>query len=119
MKPGPGWKHVGGAVFDHDDGTRVHILGLCRQADGRRVNGVIWPTSKTVEIIVRINEASKTFTDLESEQREYLQYFTLICSLAFDVYIKKHLIESLIDNIKEPEIPKETSKQDKANKSKA
>lgn len=70
------------------------------------------------EITARIHEAGNTFTELESGQSKDLQYFTLICSLAFDVYIKKHLIESLIDNMKDPEPQKETSKQEKAAKSK-
>lgn len=30
MRPGRGWKRVAGAVYDRDDGLRLHMLGLCR-----------------------------------------------------------------------------------------
>ncbi len=38
-----------------------------------------------------------TFPMLEGEDREEMQQFSFICMLAFDVYIKKQLIETLID----------------------
>ena len=38
-----------------------------------------------------------TFPMLEGEDREEMQQFAFICMLAFDVYIKKQLIETLID----------------------
>lgn len=40
-----------------------------------------------------------SFTDAPEEDREYLQLFSLICSLSFDVYVKKQIIEKLIDSI--------------------
>lgn len=42
-------------------------------------------------------------TDLPSEEKEYLQLFSFICSLSFDVYVRKLLIEKLIDELPEPE----------------
>ncbi len=65
------------------------------------------------EITSRINEADNIFKEQSPEEAKYLQYFALICSMSFDVYIKKHLIEKLIDNIEEPE--NDTSKQGKSN----
>lgn len=51
-------------------------------------------------------EASQnTFKDIEglsSEDRDYLQLFSLISSLSFDVYAKKALIERIIDELPEP-----------------
>ena len=51
-------------------------------------------------------EASRnTFKDIEglsSEDRDYLQLFSLISSLSFDVYAKKALIERIIDELPEP-----------------
>ena len=41
----PGWKHVGGAVYDHTSGTRVHVMGLCTLPNGESVNGMLWPES--------------------------------------------------------------------------
>lgn len=43
--------------------------------------------------------ASETFSDVPDEDRDHLQLFSFICSLSFDVYIKKQLIEKLIDDL--------------------
>ena len=42
-------------------------------------------------------ESSRTYQDAPKEDQEYLQLFAFICSLSFDVYIKKTIIEKLID----------------------
>jgi hypothetical protein len=34
-KPGPGWKHVAGSVWEHVTGLRIHTLGLARLPDGK------------------------------------------------------------------------------------
>ena len=47
--------------------------------------------------------ASETFSKATEEDRRSLQQFSFICSLAFDVYVKKQLIEKLIDEMPEPE----------------
>ena len=50
----------------------------------------------------RFKQADSMFSDsdaaLSKEDREYLQIFTIICSLAADVFIKKRIIEELIDS---------------------
>lgn len=50
-------------------------------------------------------KSTELFTDLEEKDQEYLQLFSFICMLSFDVYLKKQVIESLIDDMskKEPE----------------
>lgn len=48
--------------------------------------------------------------DLSEEELEKLRTFAFICSLSFDVYIKKHIIEKLIDDMPEPEHHKKTKK---------
>lgn len=53
--------------------------------------------------IARIHRHSMdTFPELPEEERELLQKFSFICSLAFDVYVKKQVIEKLIDDMPEP-----------------
>lgn len=47
------------------------------------------------------NRAEKTFTKEGDEEREFLQTFSFICMLSFDVYVKKLLIEKLIDSIED------------------
>ena len=43
-------------------------------------------------------ESSRTYQDAPKEDQEYLQLFAFICSLSFDVYIKKTIIGKLIDS---------------------
>ncbi len=44
-------------------------------------------------------KSEKTFSDESEEDREFLQLFSFICNLSFDVYVKKLLIEKLIDGL--------------------
>ena len=44
--------------------------------------------------------------DLDEEDADFLQKFTFICLLNFDVYTKKLLIEKIVDSMKKPELPK-------------
>lgn len=43
--------------------------------------------------------AQDAYEDAPEEDREYLQLFAFICNLSFDVYVKKQLIEKLIDQL--------------------
>ena len=52
----------------------------------------------------------ETFSEAQEEEKEFLHKFSFICMLSFDVYVKKLLIEKLID-----ELPKErTDKKEKS-----
>lgn len=33
MRPGIGWKHIAGPVWEHKNGTRIHLGGLVRKQD--------------------------------------------------------------------------------------
>ncbi|MEZ3486805.1 MAG: DUF1836 domain-containing protein [Lachnospiraceae bacterium] len=48
------------------------------------------------------HSSMECFGDIHTEDQDYLQLFAFICSLSFDVYIKKLLIEKLIDQLPEP-----------------
>lgn len=63
------------------------------------------------DITKRFNMAKESFANAEEEDRDYMQYFSFICLLSFDVYIKKQLIEKLID-----ELPHKSSKKNEKNK---
>lgn len=41
--------------------------------------------------------AQNTFEDAPAEDRDFLKFFSFICMLSFDVYVKKLLIEKMID----------------------
>lgn len=72
------------------------------------------------------HSSMESFAGVEGEDRETLQFFSLIYSLSMDVYVKKLLIEKLIDEIpavatdesveKEPE--KDKDKKEKKDKKK-
>jgi len=43
--------------------------------------------------------AQDTFADSPEEDHEFLRLFSFICILSFDVYVKKQIIEKLIDKL--------------------
>lgn len=43
--------------------------------------------------------AANSFGDYEGEDREALQIFAFICLLGFDIYLRKEIIEKLIDSL--------------------
>lgn len=50
------------------------------------------------DVIRKFEVAKETFPDVTDEaEREYLKKFAFICMLSFDVYMKKQMIESIID----------------------
>ena len=58
--------------------------------------------------------SESAFADLENlseKDADFLQKFTFICLLNFDVYTKKLLIEKIIDSMKKPEPPKNTKRK--------
>jgi len=63
------------------------------------------------DIELMYNNSKETFTDVPEEDRESLQFFSFICSLSLDVYVKKLLIEKLIDTMPKP-AEKEPKKRD-------
>ena len=56
------------------------------------------------DLVKRYNAAESTFNDADEEDREFLKQFSFICLLSFDVYVKKMLIEHIIDEMR-PEPP--------------
>ena len=55
------------------------------------------------DVKAKYERAGGTFTDdsLTEEDREYLQLFSFICELSFDVYLKKQMVEQMIDELRE------------------
>ncbi|MGN0373927.1 MAG: DUF1836 domain-containing protein [Butyrivibrio sp.] len=70
----------------------------------------------TEDISQKINAAGSVFENVENEQdREFLQTFSLICMLSYDVFLKKQVISNIIDKIKadETEAREEQKKESK------
>lgn len=59
------------------------------------------------DLFHRWKVARQLFSDASGEDKEYLDVFSFICLLSFDVYVKKQLIEHLIDEFLDPESEKE------------
>ena len=67
------------------------------------------------DLLKRYNVSQTTFEDADPEDQEFLKTFSFICLLSFDVYIKKMLIEKLIDDLA-PQTPDHKHKGDKNQK---
>ena len=52
------------------------------------------------ELLERYEIAHGTFENAPEEDRDFLKLFSFICLLSFDVYVKKMLIEQMIDELR-------------------
>lgn len=50
------------------------------------------------DVITKFEMAHTLFEDAKEEDKETLQMFSFICLLSFDVYLKKLMIEKMLDN---------------------
>lgn len=77
----------------------------------------------TKDMIRKMTKAKESFHFVEDEDdRDFLTMFSFICILCFDVYMRKHVIEQIIDHSLKPELKtenrentsnsKESSKED-------
>lgn len=51
------------------------------------------------DIMEKFNLSTQTFTDFKEDDKEMLTLFSFICLLSFDVYIKKLLVEKIVDSM--------------------
>lgn len=65
------------------------------------------------DLLRSYNAAQDTFHDADEDDKEFLKTFSFICLLSFDVYMKKMLIEHLIDGMTPPETGKKSKKTPK------
>ena len=49
------------------------------------------------DLAKKFNTSMQTFADADDEEAELLRTFSFICMLSYDVYVKKTIIEKLID----------------------
>ena len=68
------------------------------------------------DIELMFNNSMETFSDVDVENRDYLQFFSFICSLSLDVYVKQLLIEKLIDATSTPKEESKEAEKDKKKK---
>ena len=53
----------------------------------------------------------QTFLDAPEEEQEFLHTFSFICMLSFDVFVKKMLIEKIIDEVNAREAEKKATEK--------
>ena len=53
------------------------------------------------ELVRNYQTAQSTFKDAPEEDQDFLKLFSFICLLSFDVYMKKTIIEQMIDSLRE------------------
>ena len=53
------------------------------------------------EVEAREELSKRAFKNAPEDEREYLQLFSFVCMLSFDVYLKKQMIEQIIDEMRE------------------
>lgn len=58
------------------------------------------------DVIESYRIAANTFPDSAEEDQQFLHIFAFICLLSFDVYVKKQVIEKLIDSLPKKEASK-------------
>ena len=63
------------------------------------------------EVRAKLDIAEKSFADAPEADRDMLQRFDLICQLCGDIYVRKLLIEKLIDEVCTEVEPEKTSKK--------
>ncbi len=51
------------------------------------------------DVIAKYQAAEEQFTEAPAEHQKFLKKFAFICALSFDVYVKKLIIEKLIDDL--------------------
>ena len=59
LRPGPGWKHVAGAVWDHDSGIRIHVGGLSGVIGGTVIDGTRWPECRDLDWMIAVNGGNR------------------------------------------------------------
>lgn len=67
-------------------------------------------------VMAEYDRAMETFEEAPEDSKDFLKLFSFICFLSFDVYMKKQLIEKLIDEIKEGSFKKADLKPEERKK---
>ena len=97
---------------DTDDLTLSDIYSVLNDQDMQEVEAV------KEDVTRKYHMAQEAFTDAPEEMKDKMQMFSFISLLSYDVYVKKLIIEKLLDNYKEFEEmfknqTKEQTKNDK------
>ena len=87
----PLWKN-----FPGDKGDSLNIHSIYKEVYARKEE---WFEMTSADILKACEESTLSFTDCPPEDRAFLQRFSLICRLGADIYIRKRIMEQLIDQL--------------------
>lgn len=97
---------ITGQYFGNEDGMDLTaVYTEVMNLEHSRINSVV------KDIVKSFNGAVESFKDAPEEERDSLQLFAFICSLSFDVYVKKLLMQKLIDEFGDPDAMSEKKKR--------
>lgn len=66
------------------------------------------------DVMKKFDRSKRIFTDVEGEkEQEFLSIFSFISMLSFDVYLKKQMIEQIIDDLLDPTQPAKADREEK------
>ena len=68
------------------------------------------------DITDKFDVSRHTFEDAPGQDKEFLQQFAFICELCFDIYIKKLIVEKMLDELPDPSKHAKEAKESKKNK---
>ena len=63
------------------------------------------------DIINKLKLSKESYVDIDTEDTEYLQLFSFIVMLGFDVYLKKQMIEHMVDELASLAAPSDPKKK--------
>lgn len=66
------------------------------------------------DLAKKFNTSMKTFEDVDDEEAELLRTFSFICMLSYDVYLKKTIIERIVDQVLSTSTPSDKNPKKKA-----
>lgn len=69
-----------------------------------------------VDIQKKFSTAQETFSQVPEDDKEILQLFSFICMLSYDVYVKKMLIEKMVDSFESAVAGTEENKKESKKK---
>lgn len=55
MKPGSGWRHVNGLVYDHDSGIRLHLGGILKRKNGSLLSFKRLSLARETDFYIKVN----------------------------------------------------------------
>lgn len=87
-----------GPITEHffKNGKDFNLESVYREAFGMEEKQI---QDLKADVTEKFRFAQETFQDAPDEHKDFLRKFAFVCTLGFDVYLKKLMIEKIIDEI--------------------